>query len=130
MKKIVIAGSATLQTEYKEFISNLGSNYKVLNYPQPIKQEELMEKYPEIHKKFFEDIINADIFLLFNYDKKCVSGYIGAEGFAELCFALSQNLLYNKSIELYIYKMPDKSVQSYDEIKRWLELGWIKIWDK
>jgi len=45
-----------------------------------------------------------------------------------MCFGVSQNLIYNKNIEIIILKMPDKKVQSYDEINLWLKLGWIKLY--
>ncbi len=63
-----------------------------------------------------------------NEDKNGLSGYIGAEVFAELLFGLSQKLVYKKEIELYILKMPSKEVSSYEEVTLWLKLGWIKIW--
>lgn len=130
MKKIVISGSASLQKELGDFIKTLSSEFKLLDYPKAIPQESFMEDYPAIHKDFYKNIAGADVLLIFNHDKKGISGYIGAAGFAELAFGLSQRLVYGKNIELYLYKMPDKSVQCYDEVQLWLKLGWIKIWDK
>jgi len=64
-----------------------------------------------------------------NEDKNGIIGYIGAETFAELSFAVAQNLLNTHQTEIYVRKMPSKEVQCYEEINLWLELGWIKLFD-
>lgn len=131
MKKIVIAGSAKLQDEinyWKNYFTN--KNYEILDYPRPIEEEKFIELYPDIHKTFFENIINTDILFIMNEDKNSIDGYIGAESYAELTFGLAQNLVYDKRIDLIIMKMPSNKVLCYDEIKLWLELGWIKIFDE
>ena len=64
-----------------------------------------------------------------NEDKNGIKGYIGAESFAELCFGVVQNFIYNKNIEIIILQMPDEKVQSYQEIVLWLKLGWIKLYN-
>ena len=87
-----------------------------------------MKLYPKIHKEFIKNITNTDILFIMNEDKNGVVGYIGAEAYAELTFGLAQNLIYNKKIDLVIYKMPSKEVQCYDEIKIWVELGWIRLY--
>ncbi len=74
------------------------------------------------------NITKTDILLVVNEDKKGICGYIGPAAFAELSFGVALNAIQEKNIELYILKMPEKSVQCYDEIKLWLDLGWIKIW--
>jgi hypothetical protein len=128
MKKVVIAGSSSLKekSEYwKKFWENKG--YWVTNYPLPIPDETFFEEYPNVHKEFFKNITETDILFIMNEDKNGITGYIGAESFAELCFGVSNNLLYGKKIEILLLKMPDSKVQSYDEIQLWLKLGWIKI---
>jgi len=128
MKKVVITGSSSLkeQSEYwKRFWENKG--YLVINYPLPISEETFLEEYPIVHKEFFKNITETDILFIMNEDKNGMIGYIGAESFAELCFGVSQNLIYNKNIEIVLLKMPDISVQSYEEINLWLKIGWIKI---
>lgn len=130
MKKVVIAGSAKLQDEinsWKLFFQN--NNYEILDYPKPIVEEKFLELYPNIHKRFFENIIETDILFIMNVDKNGIEGYIGAESYDELTFGLAQNLVYNKNINLIILKMPSVKVQCYDEIKLWLDLGWIKLFD-
>ena len=129
MKKVVIVGSAKLQNNinyWKEKFSN--NNYEILDYPKAIEKERFMELYPNVHKEFFENITKTDMLFIMNEDKNGITGYIGAESFAELAFGLTQNLLYNKNIELVILKMPSPEVQCYDEIYLWLKLGWIKLY--
>lgn len=128
MKKIVVSGSASLQPKIKELLEKLKHNYNVLDYPKAISEESFLNDYPQIHKNFYNNIANTDVLLIFNEDKNGVVGHIGAAGFAELAFGLAQNLLYKKNIELFVYKMPSDAVACYDEVKLWLELGWIKLW--
>lgn len=129
MKKVVIAGSAKLQDKinsWKLFFENNG--YEILDYPKAIDNTNFMNLYPNIHKEYFENITHTDILFLMNEDKNNVEGYIGDESYAELAFGVAQNLIYNKSIEILIYKMPSDKVQCYEEIQLWLELGWIKLY--
>lgn len=129
--KVVISGSSSLQDKIEKWINYFQNlNYLVIDYPRKIDENNFLELYPDVHKKFFKATIDSDIFFLMNEDKNGIEGYIGAEAFAELCFAVSQNLIYDKNIDVYILKMPNERVQCYEEIKLWLSLGWIKIWDK
>ena len=131
MKKVVIAGSAKLQQEiqnWRELFKN--KDYEVLDYPKKIDETEFMELYPNVHKEFFENITKTDMLFIMNEDKNGKIGYIGAETFAELAFGLAQKLVYNKKIELVILKMPSENIQCYEEIKLWLKLGWIKLYEE
>lgn len=130
MKKIVISGSASLQNEINALRAELATKYEILDFPKPIAEKEFTKIYPQVLKNFMRNIAETDVLLVANFDKKGISGYIGAQAYAELCFGLSQNLLYGKNIELYILKIPEKSVQCYDEIALWLQFGWIKIWNE
>ena len=128
MKKVVIAGSAKLQKEIKKWLDYFGNlNYEVLDYPKEIEKEKLINIYPARYKEFFQNITNTNILFIMNEDKNNIEGYIGSETFAELSFALVQKLIYNKQIEIIIYKMPSKEVSCCDEIRLYLELGWIKL---
>ena len=130
MKKVVISGSAKLQDSINYWINYFeNKGYNILDYPRPIEKEKFMELYPKIHKDFFENIIETDILFVMNETKDEIEGYIGAETFAELTFALMQNLVYNKNIQIVILRMPSVNVQSYEEINLWLKLGWIKLLD-
>ncbi len=128
-KKIVIAGSSSLQSEISHWIEywNKQEEYSVINYPRPINSKNFDSIYPEVHKIFFKDMIMADILFVANEDKDNITGYIGAETFAEMAFAVAQNLLNDKSIRIILAKMPSKNVQSFEEIVLWRRLGWIEI---
>lgn len=129
MKKITISGSAKLQDEinnWRDYFKKL--EYEILDYPKPIDSKYFMELYPEIHRKYFENISNSDILFIMNEDKNGIEGYIGAETYAELAYAVIQNLNYGKNIDVVLLKMPSNKIQCYDEIKLWLELGWIKLY--
>lgn len=131
MKKIVIAGSAKLQDKVNYWKDKFEKeNYQVLDYPKEIDKYSFIDVYPDVHKEFFKKITETNILFIMNEDKNNIEGYIGAETFAELAFGLSQNLVYGKNIDLVILKMPDEKVSCYNEIKLWLELGWIKLYNK
>lgn len=127
MNKVVIAGSAKLQTEIKRWIQYWSSKdgYSVLDYPKVIPQENLENLYPDVHKNFFKNIGEADVLFIANEKKNGIDGYIGAETFAELGFGLAQKLVNSKNIKLILAHMPAKEVACYDEIVLWQKLGWI-----
>lgn len=130
MKKIVLSGSASLQKEINELRDKLQNEYQILDYPKPLSKDEFTQAYPQVLKDFLQSIALTDVLLIVNADKNGVRGYVGAQSFAELCFGLSQKLVYGRNIDLYIFQMPEKSVQCYDEIKLWLDFGWISIWNE
>ncbi len=128
-KKVVIAGSASLQKKvlfWKKYWEDKGCF--VVDYPSPVPEKTFLEEYPQVHKDFFKNIIESDILFVMNEDKNNIKGYLGAESFAEMCFGVVQNLIYNKNIEVMLLQMPERNVQSYDEIILWLKLGWIKVY--
>ncbi len=126
-KKVVIAGSASLQNEinkWKKYWNRLDM-YLVTAFPELIPKENFDTLYPNVHKNFFKKITEADILFIANEDKNDISGYIGAETFAEMAFGVAQNLLNNRNIKIIIAKMPSKNVQCFDEVVLWKKLGWI-----
>ncbi len=128
MKKVVITGSASLQDKigyWKKFWEDKG--YLVTDYPSPIPKETFLEEYPSVHTRFFRNITEADVLFVMNENKNGVTGYLGAESFAEMCFGVAQNLLYKKNIEVILLQLPEEKVQSFNEISLWLKLDWIKI---
>lgn len=130
--KVVIAGSASLQdkiSEWKNYWKGK-QNHIVIDFPLAIKNKNFIKIYPEVHKKFFRNILKADILFIANEDKNEIKGYIGAEVFAELVYGLMQNLIAGQKIKIILAKMPSQKVQSFEEIKLWLKLGWIKIYKK
>jgi hypothetical protein len=60
---------------------------------------------------------------------KGIKGYIGASSIAELTYVVILNLIHNKNIKIYILNMPSEEVSSYDEVKFWLDMGWIQVFD-
>ena len=131
MKKVVIAGSASLQKEIKHWISLWEhSGYEILDYPTPISPDNFLEEYPKAHANFFNNIEKADILFIMNENKNGITGYIGAESFAEMGFGVAQNLIHGKKIEIMILQVPESRVQSHEEIELWLKLGWIKLYRK
>ena len=130
MEKVVIAGSASLQNKIKKWLDYFEKqNYNCIDYPKSIPKEIFIKKYPKIHKNFFNNIRKSDILFIMNEDKKGISGYIGAETFAEMAFGVACILLDKQKLKIYLQQMPSKEVQSYDEVERWLKLGWIEIYN-
>lgn len=131
MKKVVIAGSAKLQKEVNSWLKNFSNkNYEILDYPKAIEESKFIDLYPNIHIDFLNNVTKTDMLFIMNEDKNGIVGYIGYEAYAELLFGLSQKLIYNKNIELVIFKMPDTNAGCYEEINLWIKLGWIKLYDE
>ena len=38
--------------------------------------------------------------------------------------------MYGKNVETVLLKMPDEKNNCYEEIKLWLDLGWIKLYEE
>lgn len=130
MKKVVIAGSASLQdriAHWKQFWESHG--YEVTDFPQEISREKYHEDYPVIHAQFYTALTDADIVFIMNEDKNSMSGYIGAETFAELAYVVANNHLGKQQANAVILKMPESRVQSYEEVMLWHRLGWIQVLD-
>ena len=129
MKKLVIASSAKFQKEieyWKKYFIDKG--YNVINYPKKINQNN-SEEYKIAHTGFFKSLLETDIVFILNEEKNGIGGYIGAETFAELSFVIVQNMINNTNKKIYLLKMPSEEVACYMEIKNFIKLGWIKIFD-
>lgn len=129
MKKIVISGSSKLQDKvnyWKNHFQNL--NYEILDYPKLIEEQNYEKELPSIYKNFYTSLENTDVFFLMNEEKNGIKGYIGASAIAELTYVVILNLIHNKNIDIYILNLPSKEVSSYDEVKFWLNMGWIKLY--
>jgi hypothetical protein len=126
--KVVIAASSSLQEEIQKWVTYWTQKcFTVSNYPKLIPKENFEELYPKVHREFFQSIVEADILFVANGIKKGVTGYIGAETFAELAFGLAQKLLHSSNIRLVLANMPDKKVTCYEEIVLWRKLGWVEF---
>ena len=128
MRKIIIAGSTTFYKEALELKQELeNKNYYVIDYPKKINDDIELE-YKEAYETFYDNLSKTDDLLLLNLDKKGIEGYIGYESFAELSNLVVKKIQINNDHKIYIYKMPSKEVGCYDEIKHFLELGYIELY--
>lgn len=131
MRKVVISGSSKLQNKVNYWIDYFKSkNYEILDYPKLIEQENYMTELPIVYKDFYTALENTDVLFLMNEEKNGIKGYIGASAIAELTYVVILNLIHNKNIDIYILNMPSEEVSSYDEVKFWLDSGWIKLYNK
>lgn len=130
-KKVAISASAS-QTEaiekWKDYWENKG--FEMTNYPIDIKEEDFLSVWPKVHEDFYKSLSKCDIHLIANEDKNGVSGYVGTGVFAELSFSLGLNFSRDKKIAILIYKIPDTKSIFYEDIKRWVDLGWVKLFEK
>ena len=127
MRKIVIAGSAKFYKEALELKKELeNKDYKVIDYPKNINVN-IEEEYKQAYERFYDNLSKTDDLILFNLDKNGIEGYIGYESFAELSYLVVKKIQVNNDHKIYIYKMPSKEVGCYDEIKHFLELGYIEL---
>ena len=101
-----------------------------MDYPKKVEEENLMIDLPKIYNDFYTALENTDVFFLMNEEKNGIKGYIGASAIAELTYVVVLNLIHNKNIEIYILNMPSKEVSSYEEVKFWLDIGWIKLYNE
>ena len=130
MKKIVISGSSKLQDKVNYWLDYFRNNdYEILDYPKLISQDDYIKKLPKVYKDFYTALENTNVYFLMNEEKNGIKGYIGASSIAELTYVVILNLIHSKNIKIYILNMPSEDVSSYDEIKFWLDMGWIQIFD-
>lgn len=130
MEKLVIASSVKFQDKIKywnKYFTDKG--YNVIKYPEKINQDNI-EEYKKVYLEFYKSLLEADIVFVLNEDKNGIEGYIGAETFAELSYAIVQNAVNNANKKIYLLKMPSKDVACYVEIRNFIELGWIQIYNK
>jgi len=131
MKKVVISGSSKLQEQVKywyKYFTDKG--YKILDYPKSVAQENYMNDLPKVYQNFYTAIENTDMYFLMNEEKNGIPGYIGTSSIAELHYAIMQNYIHNKNIDIYILNMPSKELSCYDEVQFFLDSGWIKLLPK
>ena len=86
----------------------------------------------EISKDTIYDVVYAKTKIpvkkLLNLDKNNIEGYIGYESFAELSYLIIKKIEDGLNHKIYIYKMPSEEVGCYNEIKQFLDLGYIDIY--
>lgn len=128
MRKIVIIGSSKFLDEIevlREYLINKG--YDVIDYPKRINHLD-KDEYINRYKSFFSSLKNTDDIFVANFDKNEISGYVGAESFAELSFIVANNLLESKNKKIYLLNAPSKDVASYFELNHFINLGIVEIW--
>ena len=131
MKKVVISGSSKLQDKVNYWIEYFkDKNYEILDYPRFIQQENYKTELPITYANFYNALEKTDVFFLMNEDKNGIKGYIGTSAIAELTYVVILNLIHNKNIEIYILNMPEESLNCYDEVKFWLDMKWIKLYEE
>lgn len=127
-KKLVICASVFFEKEilvWKEKINK--DKYEVVKYPLKINGDNFLEEYKQEFSNHYKEIMDSDVLLALNLEKKGQAGYIGAGVFAEMAFAVGLNQLRDKKIEVfYINHIPENSLAYSDELKLWQELGWIR----
>lgn len=130
-QKLVISGSSSLQGKiayWKKHFEERG--YDVIAIPEFWDdQKDFKQQLTDLYKDFYTAIDTCDVFFLMNEDKNGIEGYIGANGTAELIYAVMQNLIRDRGMEIYIAKLPEERVPAYDEVTSYLKTGWIKIYE-
>ena len=127
-RKIVIAGSSKFSEDAQKLKEELeNKKFIVLDYPKQIDTSNKYE-YKEAYETFYKNLSKTDDIILLNLDKNNIEGYIGYESFAELSYLVVRKLEDGLNHKIYIYKMPSEEVGCYDEIKQFLDLGYIEIY--
>ena len=127
MRKIVIVGSAKFYKEAQEIKEELEKReYEVIDYPKKINDTIEIE-YKYAYESFYKNLNKTDDFLLLNFDKNGIQGYIGYESFAEMSYLVAKKIQNKTSQKIYIYKMPSKEVGCYQEINHFIKLGYIEL---
>lgn len=131
MKKIVIAGSRKLHEQIAYWRGYFeGRGFEVTDWPVPTPETDYSANMTKIYRHFYQCIDDAHTFFLMNEDRNGVEGYIGPSAFSELTYAVINNLNHGKKIDIQILKMPTASQGCYEEIKFWIDQGWIHLFDK
>lgn len=132
MKKLVIAGSSKLQERAAYWRGYFeGRGYDVIDFPSAVSTEgDYAENLTDIYTSFYQNLDRADAFFLMNEDKDDIGGYIGPSAFAELSYVIIGNLNRGKKTDIDILQMPSSEQKCYEEIKFWLDQGWINIYDR
>lgn len=155
MKKLVISGSSKLRERalyWRGYFE--GRGYEVIDWPAPVSLEEetldepqtspglslgrwlkpddsdYNERLTNVYKRFYKNLDQADTFFLMNEDKDGIEGYIGASSIAELTYVVIGNLNRGRKVEINILKTPSKSQNCYEEVKFWLDQGWVKLYKR
>ena len=84
----------------------------------------------KVYNEYYRNLEKTDVYFLMNVGKNGIDGYIGSSAISELTYIVVQNLIHNANKEIYIYKLPSQEQGCYEEVKFWLDKGWIKLFDE
>lgn len=122
-KKVVISGSLKFSKDIENIVSLLKEyGNKVLDYARADGRE-----YKQVLNDFYSAIDNTDILIVVNKDKNGIKGYIGNSVFCEINYAILNNIIHSKNIDIYLLNNVDENNSCYDEIKYFLDNDMIKI---
>jgi hypothetical protein len=131
LKKLTICASMSAWDDIIVWNEKLGQEYDVIQYPKQFTGE-FLPNYDIEFSKHYQKMAESDIVLALNVTKKGVDGYIGAAVFAEIAFAigLNRSLRANNKIEVYCLNEFPKDLPYSEELQHWVDLGWLKFWNK
>ncbi len=130
MKTIVISGSATLYDKMDKWHDYWESQgYSISAYPEPINEKDFPQAYPVIHQEFYIQLAKTDLHFIANEEKRGIVGYVGPGVFAEIAFRVGLNLTRNEHVPIVLLTEPTSQVCFYEDLKLWLSLGWIQLFD-
>lgn len=128
MPSIVICGSAKNQEGISHWVEYWSKEGDVLDWPRPINQADIATEYPRVFVDFYRSITNADIVFIANETRHGIEGYIGSGVFAEIAFAIAHREISGRLMRIILANDPSPSIQGYDEILLWKNIGWIEIY--
>ncbi len=126
-RKTVICASESFYKESEEWRNRLeAEGFAVIRSVEVI--EKSLKAYQAAHTEHYQKIMGADILFVLNLEKSGIANYIGPSVFAEMAFAIGLNIALGKNIQVFcLNSLPEKLPYS-DELRKWKELEWIKIW--
>lgn len=153
MKKLIISGSSKLHQRALYWMGYFeGCGFEVLDFPTLITDakddlevvptpgevnskilnpgdEGYEEHLANSNQRFWKNLDRADIFFLMNEDQNDTEGYIGAGALTEIAHVLINNFNRNRQTQIYLLKEPSEKLSCYNEVKFWLDQGWVKIYE-
>lgn len=126
-RKIVICASEAFYKEAEDWKRKLeNEGYDVIRSIEVIGKT--VQAYQTTHTEHYRKIAEADILFVLNLEKNGISNYIGPSVFAEISFAIGLNIAFGKKIEIFCLNQLPKKLPYSDELNKWKELDWIKVW--
>ncbi len=86
-----------------------------------------LDKYMNVHKRHYTNIKECEVLFIINKTKNAIKNYIGSSVFAEIAFAIGLNIIYDKSIKIYLLNQIPNNMPYTNELKLWKSAGWISI---